>query len=965
MAPPLEPGNGPAPGPEDGREQLKDIFYQASELPASERAAFLDEACAGQPDQRAEIEALLEYVDEDLPEPAAMKVLEPGVVLGGRFELIRMVGEGGMGQVYEARDLQLSDDGSSSVRVALKVIRPELSGTPGIETQFRRELMLSRKIGHRNVCRMFDIGTHRDTDGEPILFLSMEFLDGEPLAARLRANQPPMDRQTVYALALQLFAGLREVHRAGIVHRDLTPSNLHLVAEGNGFRVVMTDFGLARSLTPLQPGVTRVLAGTPGYTAPEQLERGDYSVQADVYSLGVILYEMAAGARYDPVNARTVLTAKAPEWAPTILRCLERDPAKRPQTVDEVEAAFRPPKRFFVTKGIAAKAAAVAAAVGLAAAAMQLIQRDPETVSPQFNRVTFDRGLASEPSVTADGRYMVYASDRTADDVSVIWRRELPGGQTIQLTKDDAHATNPAISPDGRLVAYRSGRKGGGVYVVPAAGGEERLIGPAGRHPMFSPDGKSIVYWTGQDGDVTTPTGRIWRYETDSQTVNQLHPEFADARFPVWSPDGTHILFRGSREGTAGWNERADWWVSDGRSTPEATGAFAALRNAGISIHDSRIYWDKNRVLFGGRAAHATNLWSLPVSGPLAKTDGVPRPLTAGTESVSTPWPLPDGTIAYSHWKALIHISRIPLRNGKPGPIEPVSLDDALDTRVNISADGKRLMFTRRLGEVRNVWVLNRESGHQTQLLEDKPAIPFLSPDGNQIAYSMPMQAKNPIFLTGADGSGNRTLCEDCGEVAGWDGTGRYVLFLTATTTSARGLEAIEVNSNRRRVLLAPAAGLSEASLSSRGVLAFAVRSEGTKSQLYVAPMAEDGPSPRSTWIAALPDAMYWSDKPRWSPDGSTLYYLTDQDGFTNVRRIGMGLNGLQPGTIETVYVGRSGRAAPHHLSRPAHGMGVAEDSVVINLPDLTGNIWLLRTREPRTFSFSSLFRNLLPGQQN
>lgn len=960
MALPTDPEEVPV----TERDWVKSLLFAASELPPEKRAEFLDKACFGRPGARAEIEDLLQYVEEDLPPPSVVREFAPGEIIGGRFRLVRKVGEGGMGQVYEATDVemeQVSPQGPE-LRVALKIIRPELSGVPGVELQFRRELLLSRKVQHRNVCRMHDLGRHLHDDGGTTLFLTMDFLEGMTLAERLKG--PKLARHSAYSMVRELLDGLEEVHKTGVVHRDLKPGNLYLATGEHGdVRLVVTDFGLARTLQAGGPTITRMMAGTPGYTAPEQFETGECSVPADIYSLGVILFEMAVGGRYDPVNARAYLAAHAPEWAGIILRCLERDPRKRPQSVAEVRAAFPAPRRFrFPSRRLLVWG-------GTAAVLFAAIWRAPFSGvgMPEVTRITFDRSLATDPSFTASGRYMAFISDREPNGVFTVWLRDMADHSDRRLTASDAPATTPNISADGKWVAYRSERNGGGVYLVSTQGGEERLLGKDGRHPVISPDGRQIVYWTGQEGDYSTPTGQLWVVDITGRERRRLHTEFVDARFPVWSADGQRVLFRGSRDSSVLWNESADWWVSDVADDRGAvsTGAYAVLRSAGLSVHESRIFWSEDRLLFGGRSGHSTNLWALPVSGKFARVAGTPQALTTGTETESVPWLLADGGVAYAHRRTLVHIVRIPLINDKAGPVEFVSQDDALDSRPTISASGGQILFTRRLGDARNVMKKDMDTGTLRSLLRDRPAVPYISPDGRQVVYSMPLAERNPIYMLNASGGESRVVCEDCGEAAGWMPDSRGILFLTGTAGSVRGLEVLDPSTGARRVLIAPVAGLAEASVSTQGVIAFALRSGGgVVSRIYAAPIPPDGPVFQSTWTAWTASTG-WADKPRWAPDGKKLYFLSERDGFVCVWRLTPPPSGAPLPIPEEVFHNHAGSRDLHYLSRPAQGLGVSAGALVLSVPQMSGNIWIIRRRARDRWAMSSLVRFFLPLPQN
>ena len=308
----------------------------------------------------------------------------PGHVLGNRYRVERFIAEGGMGAVYEAEDLELGQ------RVALKTVRPDIAADPRALERFRQEVALARRVTHPNVCRLYDLGREGEPGGPGALFLSMELLEGETLAQRL-ARVGRMTAAEALPIVTQVAAGLQAAHEAGVVHRDLKPANVMLVpAPGRhgGVRAVVTDFGLAHD-APGDDGSTATggLMGTAAYVSPEQVEGQPVTPAADVYALGVVIFEMLAGTRpfagdtplstavkrltSPPPPLRSLVPEADPAWAEVVERCLARDPRLRIASAGEVARALAPgarprqPRRRLAALSLVALAASLAVLAGL------------------------------------------------------------------------------------------------------------------------------------------------------------------------------------------------------------------------------------------------------------------------------------------------------------------------------------------------------------------------------------------------------------------------------------------------------------------------------------------------------------------------------------------------------------------------------------------------------------------------
>ncbi len=284
-----------------------------------------------------------------LAEVSATKTLETptrklalGSIFAERYEILEELGKGGMGEVYKVRDNTLDEE------MALKVLKPEIAADKDIIERFKNELKLARKIGHRNVCRMFDLNEEEETP-----YITMEYVKGEDLKSFIR-NKEKLKEEELIALAMQVCEGLAEAHRLGVVHRDLKPQNI-MIDEKNNAKVM--DFGIARSVEA--SGITQsgVMIGTPDYMSPEQAEGEEADQRSDIYALGVILYEMVTGSvpfKGDtafsvalkhktklPSDPRKLNPEISESLSRLILVCMEKERERRYQTAEALLADLR------------------------------------------------------------------------------------------------------------------------------------------------------------------------------------------------------------------------------------------------------------------------------------------------------------------------------------------------------------------------------------------------------------------------------------------------------------------------------------------------------------------------------------------------------------------------------------------------------------------------------------------------
>lgn len=283
-----------------------------------------------------------------MPRAEGQLSLTTGDVVSGRFHIVRKLGSGGMGEVFEAEDTEV---GST---VAIKVVRPEVVDTEDVADRLRREVQLARDVTHPNVCRTFDLYRHTLANGVEVTVVGMELLKGEDLAHRIARGA--LTVREALPILRQIARGLFAAHRLGIVHRDLKPSNVLLVPESDGIRAVVTDFGIARRTTENSAEInitqTGFALGSPAYMAPEQLAGEPITPATDVYALGLVAHEMITGTSpfadttpwlavtkrlsEPPIDVEAEVPGLDPRYPAFVARCLEREPKDRFGDMEEV-----------------------------------------------------------------------------------------------------------------------------------------------------------------------------------------------------------------------------------------------------------------------------------------------------------------------------------------------------------------------------------------------------------------------------------------------------------------------------------------------------------------------------------------------------------------------------------------------------------------------------------------------------
>ena len=432
------------------------------------------------------------------------------------YRIIRPLGRGGMGEVYAAEDTKLNRI------VALKILSEITAADPERLNRFQREAKAIAALNHPNVVTIYSV---EEVDGVP--FLTMELVEGKPLDALIPRHG--MKLAALLELAVPLADAVSAAHQRGIVHRDLKPSNIMVGDDG---RLKVLDFGLAKlrqetggpganTATVEQLTAQHRVIGTASYMSPEQAEGRPVDHRSDIFSFGILLYEMATGTRPfkgesamsilsaiikdAPVPAADVNPGVPPELDRVIRRCLAKDPARRYQSAvdlrnDLEDLAHANPvgRRPFAGRGTRQWLAVVAAlAVAIAAVVVVWRGRGDPMPSATFTKLTSMPGREWFPSLSPDGKWIVYGAEMEGN--FDIFLQSVSGSNPVNLTKDSAADDDmPAFSPDGERIAFRSSREEGGVFVMGRTGEAVRRVTRSGFNPAWSPNGLEIAFTSGR-----------------------------------------------------------------------------------------------------------------------------------------------------------------------------------------------------------------------------------------------------------------------------------------------------------------------------------------------------------------------------------------------------------------------------------------------------------------------------------
>ncbi len=896
------------------------------------------------------------------------------------YRIYEKLGEGGMGVVYKAHDLHLDRD------VAIKLLPPEKTADPERKRRFVQEARAASALNHPAIVTVHDVACDGGVD-----FIVMECVTGKTLGELI--GRKGLKLNELLAYGAQIADALAAAHGAGIVHRDLKPGNVMVTGSG---RVKVLDFGLAK-LTEVAadenaPTLSRkpqtdegTIVGTVSYMSPEQAEGKKVDARSDIFSFGSVLYEMATGRRaFSGATKLASLSAilnqepppiedAPPELEKIIARCLRKNPDRRIQHMVDVKLALEDLKEESDSGRLQAAvprrrskigpwtvAAAAVAVVSVTSLVIWLTRPPAALGAPVLTQLTRDTGLTIDPTLSADGKLLAYASDRNGNGNLNIWVQQVDGGEPIQVTRDPGNELEPAFSPDGTMIAFRSdaggGRPGqiqdGAIYVVSSFGGTPRKIASGGQRPRFSPDGSQIAYWSGEFGGGSVAFSmrnfcRIFVVATSGGAPRQVRADFLGAAFPEWAPDGRHLLFLGRRDEKLPLEESLDWWVTPlDQGTAIATGTLKATRDEKLR-GPTFVYpwalipssWDArtNTLVFSAVSGDSTNLWRIGISPRTWKATGPPERLTSSsaTEEGPSVVSVADGSVrvAFASRAAHSDIWSLPIEanTGRvTGEPRQVTRDSATNFFPSLSADGRKVVFISTRSGHHEIWVKDLTTGEEMALTAtgvDKYS-PSFSPDGANVSFSAYQDGQWKHFLVPSAGGVAELLCVSGGQATGWrPPDGKYLL----GNTEDHRLILIDVPARLRIELLAIKGRLfAGRRFSADGRWIWF--SEGTSQpRLFKAPFQGETMAPESTWLEFPEISAYDS---AWSPDETLSYDISNRDGFNCVwaRRVDRLTRRLAGPPIPIYHA--------HGVRLTVAGVNVGRDRMIFSLAERVGNIW-------------------------
>jgi eukaryotic-like serine/threonine-protein kinase len=786
-------------------KQIDQLFEDAIARHPDQRQAYLDEACAGDTELRKEVESLLKaydlagnFIEEPAVKFAAQSMGDESAYSSigrevGPYRILSLLGAGGMGEVYLAEDARLGR------KVALKLLPAEFTKDAERVSRFEREARAASALNHPNIITIYEIGKLGDTH-----FIATEYIDGQTLKQRFRSGM--MEVEEALDTAIQIASALAEAHGAGIVHRDIKPENIMLRRDGY---VKVLDFGLAKLMedessaeargtsSTARTDTGRVM-GTVNYMSPEQALGQVLDHRTDVFSLGVVLYEMLTGthpfkgdsvaATFNAILNRTPAPVTNSNPAlPTglcgiISRSLEKDRELRYQTASDLRAELKrlardinsspavaadhqPSSSPLLSSAWSSPSKPVLIAV-ITLAVVLLVWllvlrpgKSPEKkldtpVIPSALAITDAAGEEFFPSLSPDGKSLVYVTGAAGN--LDIYEQKVGGKNFNNLTSDSPDDdSQPAYSPNGERIVFRSEREGGGIFLMGASGESVRRLTDFGYNPSWSPDGKEIVFAvesvTGPGGRLD-PKSQLWAVNIATREKRLITA--GDGVQPAWSPAGHRIAYWSKQHG----GQRDIWTVSATSDEP--------IQVTDDLYEDWNPVWapDGRHLFFISTRGGNENVWRVEIDERSGKVLSEPEPITLPSSSTQHICLSRDGRkMAYVQMPVKTNAQKLEFSSqGEKVLLPPIWVTQGTKyiRNLDLSPDGEWYAYDTRVDQQFDIFVMKKDGTGQRNLTEDafRNVNPRWSPDGKRIAFYSDRSGTYQIWMINPDGSGLRQI---------------------------------------------------------------------------------------------------------------------------------------------------------------------------------------------------------------
>ncbi len=777
-------------------KRVAELFSQAAELPVQEQAAFLRDKCGSDTNLLRLIENLVQEDREGTIEPELAADGSTPVIhedLSGRtlshYHIVRPMGAGGMGVVYRATETRLRRT------VALKFLPPFFRDDSLSRERFIREARVIASIDHQNVCPVYEI---EEADG--FIFIVMACLEGTSLEEKIRTGPIPV-KQAI-GIALQAAYGLQAAHGKGVVHRDIKPANLMLVdTEAAEPLVRILDFGIAQwtEKTVLTQEGLRI--GTALYMAPEQVAGSRVDHRADIWSLGVVLYQMLSGrvpfegstlretlaaiAGPQAVDLRPIREAAPPEVVSILRKMLEKEPAKRYQTIsalisdlESVQHTASPGLIARLAQGAALhRVAGIVAIAGLIALSIFLLvhYNGPHAVDTlRVVPFTYYPGYQEDPEISPDGKEIAFVGQgKDGNSPLEVYVQLIGSTDPLRLTRLPAGSADrsPVWDPSATRIAFlrtRTDERFARILMISALGGDETDLGMdkvAGGGVAWNPNGRTLAFARSVEKDQSA----IFELSFSDHKVRQRSfpaPGQTDC-CPVYDPSGTRLAFKRNEveivvigpghDAVRALPTRASWagltWTADGRALVYS---------------------------WFGRLAEVDPVRS-SVTNPAAATalgPDISGITIRGNRMAYVHWAL-----EHSIWQFTLHRTgdgRTPEISAEPG-VQLIASTMREDT-PQFSPDGQWIAFSSDRAGSTDIWVgrIDGSGLRRLTFLEGFAGTPRWSPDGEWIAFDLrPPSSQPDIWLVRVAGGETRKLATNTGgaDLPSWSNDGRWIYF--------------------------------------------------------------------------------------------------------------------------------------------------------------------------------------------